>query len=90
MFLPQCERPCFSPIHNNRQNYSSVYFNLHLQNINPLLMTSVGTAMQRTDTQPFWSDTKIKMSPVIAAQTVLDAILGVAVDQGAAPQRLEF
>jgi len=46
--------------------------------------------MQRTDTQPFWSDTKIKMSPVIAAQTVLDAILGVAVDQGAAPQRLEF
>ena len=27
-FLPQCERPSFSPIHNNGQNYSSVYVNL--------------------------------------------------------------
>ena len=26
-FLPQCERPSFTPIHN-RQNYSSVYLNL--------------------------------------------------------------
>jgi hypothetical protein len=25
MFLPQCERPSFTPIQNNRQNYSSVY-----------------------------------------------------------------
>ena len=24
MFLPQCERPRFTPIKNNRQNYSSV------------------------------------------------------------------
>ena len=24
-FLPQCERPSFTPIHNNRQNYSTVY-----------------------------------------------------------------
>ena len=24
-FLPQCERPSFIPIQNNRQNYSSVY-----------------------------------------------------------------
>ena len=24
-FLPQCERPSFTPIQNNRQNYSSVY-----------------------------------------------------------------
>ena len=24
-FLPQCNRPSFTPIHNNRQNYSSVY-----------------------------------------------------------------
>jgi hypothetical protein len=53
-------------------------------------MTSVGTAMQNTDSQSLWSDTKIKMSPVIAAQTVLDTILGVAVDQEVAPQRLEF
>jgi hypothetical protein len=58
--------------------------------INPLLMTAVVSAMQSTDSQPFWADTKIKMSPVIAAQTVLDAILGVAVDQEFAPQRLEF
>jgi len=27
-FLPQCERPSFTPIQNNRQNYSSVYQNL--------------------------------------------------------------
>ena len=27
-FLPQCQRPGFTPIHNNRQNYSSIYFNL--------------------------------------------------------------
>ena len=24
-FLPQCERPSFTPIQNNRQNYSSIY-----------------------------------------------------------------
>ena len=24
-FLPQCERPSFTPIHNNRQNYNSIY-----------------------------------------------------------------
>ena len=24
MFLPQCERPSFTPTHNKRQNYSSV------------------------------------------------------------------
>jgi len=28
MFLLQCERPHFMPMQNNRQNYSSVYFNL--------------------------------------------------------------
>ena len=27
-FLPQCERPSFTPIQNNNQNYSSVYLNL--------------------------------------------------------------
>jgi hypothetical protein len=27
-FLPQCERPSFTPIQNNRQNYSSAYLNL--------------------------------------------------------------
>jgi hypothetical protein len=27
MFLPQCQRPSFTPIQNNRQNYSSVYPN---------------------------------------------------------------
>ena len=27
-FLPQYEWPSFTPIHNNRQNYSSVYLNL--------------------------------------------------------------
>jgi hypothetical protein len=26
--LPHCERPSFTPIRNNRQNYSSVYLNL--------------------------------------------------------------
>jgi len=30
MFLPQCERPSFAPIQNNRQNYSSVYPNLYI------------------------------------------------------------
>jgi hypothetical protein len=28
VFVPQCERPSFTPIQNNRQNYSSVYLNL--------------------------------------------------------------
>ena len=28
VFLPQCEQPSFTPVHNNRQNYSSVYLNL--------------------------------------------------------------
>ena len=27
-FLPQCERPSFTSIQNNRQNYSSVYLDL--------------------------------------------------------------
>ena len=27
-FLPQCGRPSFTPIQNNKQNYSSVYLNL--------------------------------------------------------------
>jgi len=27
-FLPQCQRPSFTPIQNNSQNYSSVYLNL--------------------------------------------------------------
>ena len=27
-FLPQCERPSFTPIQNNRQSYSSVYLDL--------------------------------------------------------------
>jgi hypothetical protein len=27
-FLPQCENPSFTPIQNNRQNYSSLYLNL--------------------------------------------------------------
>jgi hypothetical protein len=26
-FLPQCERPSFAPVQNNRHNYSSVYLN---------------------------------------------------------------
>jgi hypothetical protein len=26
MFLPQCERPSFTPIRNNRQNYSFQYY----------------------------------------------------------------
>jgi hypothetical protein len=28
-FLPKCERPSFTPIQNNRQEYSSVYLNLY-------------------------------------------------------------
>ena len=27
-FLQQCQRPCFTPIQNNRQNYSSIYLDL--------------------------------------------------------------
>ena len=27
-FLPKCERPSFTPIQNNKQNYSSVYLNI--------------------------------------------------------------
>ena len=29
-FLPQCERPSFTPIQNNRQNYSSIYLSLKI------------------------------------------------------------
>ena len=32
-FLPQCERPNFTVIQNNRQNYSSVYLNLYILDI---------------------------------------------------------
>ena len=28
--FPHCERPSFTPIQNNRQNYSSVYLNLYI------------------------------------------------------------
>jgi hypothetical protein len=28
--LPQCERPSFTPIQNDRQNYSSIYLNLYI------------------------------------------------------------
>jgi len=30
MFLPQCGRPSFTPIQNNRQNYSCVDFNIYI------------------------------------------------------------
>ena len=30
MFLPQCERPSFTPIRNSCHNYSSVYFELKI------------------------------------------------------------
>jgi hypothetical protein len=30
MFLPPCERPGFTPIQNNMQGYSCVYFNLYI------------------------------------------------------------
>ena len=34
-FLPQCQRPSFTPIKNNRQNYSSIYLDLYYyRNIN--------------------------------------------------------
>ena len=29
-FLPHCERPSFTPIQNNRQNYISVYLNFYI------------------------------------------------------------
>ena len=29
-FLPQCQRPSFTPIQNNRQNYSSIYLNFYI------------------------------------------------------------
>ena len=28
-FLPQCQRPSFTPIQNNRQDYSTIYFDLY-------------------------------------------------------------
>ena len=30
IFLPQCDRPSFTPIPNNRQIYSTEYFNLYI------------------------------------------------------------
>jgi len=30
MFLPQCERPRFTPIQQDTQNYNSVYFTLYI------------------------------------------------------------
>jgi hypothetical protein len=30
MFLLQCQRPSFTPIQNQRQNYSLVYLNFHV------------------------------------------------------------
>jgi len=31
MFRPQCERSCFTPIHNNRQHYyNSLYLNPYI------------------------------------------------------------
>ena len=30
MFFPQCKINSFTPIQNNWQNYSSLYFNLHI------------------------------------------------------------
>jgi len=30
MFFPQNERPSFAPIQHNWQNYSFLYFNLHI------------------------------------------------------------
>ena len=29
-FLPQCQRPSFTPIHNKRHNYSSIHLNLQI------------------------------------------------------------
>ena len=29
-FLPQCQRPSFTPIQNNGQNYSSIYLDLYI------------------------------------------------------------
>jgi hypothetical protein len=29
-FLPQCERPSFTPVQNNRQNFISVYLNFYI------------------------------------------------------------
>ena len=29
-FLPQCERPCFTPVQNNRKKYNFVYLDLHM------------------------------------------------------------
>jgi len=30
LFLPQCERPSFTPVQNDRQNYSSLYLHLYI------------------------------------------------------------
>jgi hypothetical protein len=30
MFLPQCERPRFTPIQNNRHNYIYIYFKIYI------------------------------------------------------------
>jgi hypothetical protein len=29
-FLPQCERPSFTPVQNNSKNYISVYLNFYI------------------------------------------------------------
>ena len=31
-FLPQCQRPSFTPIQNNRQNYSLIYIVINIKN----------------------------------------------------------
>ena len=31
LFLPQCQRPSFTPIQNNRQNYSSIYLDQEIK-----------------------------------------------------------
>ena len=54
-------------------------------------MSSVGTAMQNTDSQTLCSGTINKMSPVIAAQKVLAAVLGEGGRSSqSGPQRIDF
>ena len=39
-FLPQCQRPSFTPIQNNRQNYSSIYLDGYPNAVNKYIIFS--------------------------------------------------
>ena len=47
-FLPQCKRPIFKPIQNNRQKYNYVYLNLYIsvyQTVRQNTLQAISTAL---------------------------------------------